>query len=925
MNATYKYYWSGIRFLVFNLLILCQISCNRDTVPSSLQVGDMECEYLENPLGVDVLNPRLSWRFKAAGIRGEKQTAYRIIVATSPDKLSEDEADLWDSGKVRSDQSIHVTYNGKPLKSGMKCFWKVMVWDKEGKPSAWSEPAFWSMGLLHPDDWLAGWIVNPDPERLSHPWLRRTFDLKEESDQAMIHVNTGSFYELYINGEKVSPYVLTPGIAQTDKRFHINTYDVTSYLVKGKNCIAFWMGPGWHQAHMGNTYNAPLLRAQLNIHSPSGLQVVGTDSSWRVRESCISQIGTWIWNDFGGEKYDARAFIPDWNKVSYDDTQWHQAREIPAPDLTHSWLGCESAILSPAREPQKIYQLDNGKWVIDFGSALCGWMELKMHNLKPGQEVSIHYADLNTNDYDRPMLLTDNGATDGYQHFNQQDIYIASGEGSESFCPRFNHHSFRYAVISGLNRKPGMGDAKAMMIEPDFRSAGQFECSNKLLNEIHEITRYTFRTQNPCLALGTGEPREKSAYGDGGAHLSGYLYNFTCDANIRKWIRDWSDAQREDGWFRHTAPSFEDHGGGPAWGGQVSELVRRMVLYYGDTKIVEQMYDKLRKYVDYVESKTQDGILRAYTPTERGVDWMFIGDWVRPTEVPDNSFNMDSMKEREFFNNSYRVLLWEQLAWYARILGKADEYTRCEEHLAKIRSLIHNEFYLPEKGTYLFNNQGCLSIALYARIPPPELRPEILAQLEHDIVADKKGHLNTGLLGTFIMLDLLTQENRSDLIALMMNQTTYPGWGYLIKEMDVKTWPEGWAGAGSQVILVVSNPGSWFFEGLGGIRPDPEKPGFKNIILKPAVVKSVDRVNCSYQSPYGEIVSNWNVDEDQFEWEVTVPPNSTAIVNIPGRDINESGMDADESDHITFLRNEDQCSVFEVESGHYFFNCTLSR
>lgn len=886
----------------------------------SIKITNLRCEYLENPLGIDVVKPRLSWIVES-NQRGQKQSAYRILVAGSREKLKKNVGNLWDTGKVQSDQSIHVAYNGKELTSRIHCFWKVMVWGKDGKASDWSSPAMWSMGLLKSEDWRAKWITNPAPKRLSYPWLRRTFDLKEDIERAVIHVNTPSYYELRINGKKVSPYVLTPGISKIDKRFLINTYDVTSYLVKGNNCIALWMGPGWYQPRIGNNYNAPILRAQLDIQTPSGLTVIGTDSRWRIKESCISQIGTWSWNNFGGEHYDGREFVPDWDRAELDDSKWLVAREIDAPNVVHSWQGCESARLSRPVSPKQIFQLENGKWVIDFGRPLTGWMRLHMHGLKEGQEVKIIYADVNDNDNVRKLAFM--VKSDGFQSFNQENVFISAGNGTETFCSKFNYHSFRYAVISGLSQKPAIKDAAAMMIEPELESAGSFECSNGLFNQIHEITRYTLRTQNPGLALGTGEAREKSAYGDGGAHLSGYLYNFKCAANFRKWIRDWSDGQRQDGWFGHTAPAFEDHGGGPAWGGQVTELVRRMQLYYGDNDIVEQMYGKLAMYVDFIESKTHDGILRSYTPTEREESWMFIGDWARPNNVPGKGFNMDSKAEREFFNNCYRAMLWQQLQDYAKTLGRDVEYKRCSEHLANIRPLIHKTFYQADKSTYTFNNQGCLTMALYAGIPPVELRSKILAQLEHDIVVNKKGHLDTGLLGTFLMLDLLIKEDRNDLIALIMGQTTYPGWGFLVKEMGLNTWPETWSGWGSHVILVTATPGAWFFEGLGGILPDHKHPGFKHFTLRPGIVNSVDWVNCSYQSPYGEIVSNWKLENGSFTWDINVPVNSTATVYVPGKNITEGDLPAAKAEGVTFLRMEKNKAVFKVESGKYEFKSVV--
>ena len=477
----------------------------------AIEVANLRCEYLNNPLGIDVAKPRLSWvleeRIQGTGDRGQRQAAYQVLVASTPGLLAKDQGDLWDSGKVASDQSILVEYAGKPLESGIQCYWKVRVWTLTSDvrlptSSDWSKPALWTMGLLKPEDWQAKWITLPDPKRLAHPWLRRTFEVKEGVERAVIYINTASYYELHINGKKVGPYVLEPGITQVNKRFIVNAYDVTSCLVKGTNTIALWMGPGWHQPRNGNTYNAPILRAQLSVVTQSGRLVIGTDASWRIKDSCITQIGGWCWNDFGGERFDAREFVGDWDQVGLDDSRWVQAREIPAPEIAHSWQGCEGARLSDPVKPVEIRRLQNGKWVIDFGRPLTGWMRLKMHDLKAGQEVQINYADIDDNRNARKLAFMANA--DGFQDFNQKDVFISAGKGIETFCSRFNYHSFRYAVIAGLAREPSVNDAEAMMIEPDLASAGSFECSNDLFNRIHEITRYTLRTQNPCLALGTG-------------------------------------------------------------------------------------------------------------------------------------------------------------------------------------------------------------------------------------------------------------------------------------------------------------------------------------------------------------------------------------------------------------------------------------
>jgi len=307
---------------------------------------------------------------------------------------------------------------------------------------------------------------------------------------------------------------------------------------------------------------------------------------------------------------------------------------------------------------------------------------------------------------------------------------------------------------------------------------------------------------------------------------------------------------------------------------------------------------------------------------------MFIGDWARPAASPGNGFNMDNKDEREFFNNCYRVLLWQQLQDFATGIGRTGEARRCGERLATIRPLIHRTFYQEDKGHYLYSSQSSLAMALYARIPPPELRPKILAQLENEILIAKQGHLDTGLLGTFILLDLLIQENRNDLADLIMGQTTYPGWGYLLNELGLKTWPETWSGWGSHVILVTASPGSWFFEGLGGILPDPANPGFRHFTLRPGIVKSVDWVRCSYNSPYGKILSNWKRDGDKLNMEVTIPANSTATVHVPARDaaaVTEGGKTIGKVKGLKFLGLENNAAVYAVGSGTYRFQSTITE
>ena len=888
-----------------------------------VNVTGLRCEDLVAPLGVDLPQPALSWQYEDTSFtRGQKQSAYRILVASSAANLAANQGDLWDSGQVASEQSLRIPYAGTALASRQRCHWKVRVWDKDGSPSAWSAPSEWTMGLLNPVDWTAKWIGNPASG--AHPWMRRNFVVNAGVNGAKVYVNTPCFYELFINGRKVGDDVLMPAQSEYQKRAFYNVHDVSHLLQAGTNCIALWMGPSWFQTSSG--YAGPIVRAQLEIETSAGTSVISTDGQWRTAASCITQLGTWSWGNFGGERYDAGNDVADWNLAAFNDSAWANVAEITAPNITTSWQALPGNRMDPPIAAKSITAF-KGKWLIDFGTTLTGWMRLQMNGLTPGQQVVLDYSDM----LDPPLMFSQN--EDGIQTHNQRDIYVAGASPEGVFQSKFNQHAFRYVLVGGLTNAPELGDAQAMMVRTHLDPAGEFRCSNELFNRIHEITVQTTLTQSPMGVIGGGEPREKCGYGDGGSFLTGGVYHLRSDSLFRKWHQDWRDTQREDGWFKNVAPNFgEDGGGGPSWGGQASELVRRLSVYYGDKTAARDAYPALKKYVDYLESHTENDILRYFDPSNRSNPtafntWQFLGDWTPPhASESQHDFQFESIDQREFFNNCYRVLLWQDLAYFAGLIGDTAERIRCENRLAVLRPLIHNFYFDATTNNYRANRQAYLVIALRARIMPEALRPVIFKHLEDNIVVEKNGHLDCGLQGSFMLLDLLAQENRSDLAALIIGQETYPGWGFLVKKRKVTTWPETWSGWGSQVIQVVGTPGAWFYEGLGGIRPDPTNPGFKHIILKPAVVGGVTWVECHHDSPYGRIVSNWLRADQQLTMNITIPPNSTAEIHVPAgavEDVTESGQAASGAPGVQFLRMENRHAVFAVGAGSYVFTGTL--
>ncbi len=496
---------------------------------ASVIPSGLNCEYRTNTLGIDESTPLLGWKILSDD-RAQKQTGYHVLISSSIDKLNKGIGDMWDTGMIKSDQSVNVVYKGKPLKSLMRYFWKVRVWDKDNRLSAWSKPTMWSMGLLKPEDWTAKWIECPNEDpKISH-WLRKSFDLSHIPDYGQVFLNISGYAELYINNQKVGGDVLTPATSDLKKLNFYVTYDVTKYLTKGRNVIGIWLGRGW-------AASLPSVRLQLNI-GPKEKFVLNTDKTWRYKPSNYRWIGKRKWNNFGGEQVDAREANPKWCRPSFDDSQWDYVKVIPGP------RGRTIAQKAPLNRIGKeipavvVKEFDGSKYLIDFGVNLTGWIRLKMPQLETGRVVTMTFADvMNHEKHKRP------------QHFNQISKFISAGKSGEVFEHKFNYAGFRYVIVSGLPSAPLKEDAVAMLIESDLKVTGSFKCSSKLFNDIHHLVQWTQR----CLNLGgyyvDCPHRERKGYGDGQVAVEGFMTRFQSHGYYRKWLHDWRLQQRSNGYI----------------------------------------------------------------------------------------------------------------------------------------------------------------------------------------------------------------------------------------------------------------------------------------------------------------------------------------------------------------------------------------
>ncbi|MEI7986559.1 MAG: family 78 glycoside hydrolase catalytic domain [Armatimonadota bacterium] len=975
------------------------------------ETTNLRCEFQPTPLGIDVLRPRLSWAMEngfGLAPRGLRQTAYQVLVASSPELLALNKGDIWDSGRVSSDQSINVEYSGGALKSGKSYYWKVCVWDNTIKASSWSKPAKWTMGFLKPGDWSAKWIsygsaadwkvlsatfetldgkisadvteklnqlTQTSNERLKvsrdilgdpaygklkqlrmtyeskgekksvilkegqdlpfsssglgnvSPWFRKEFKLAYKPKSAIITVNSPGYFELYVNGVKAGGDVLTPAVSDLKVQNFSVAYDVAKLLTRGKNCIGIWQGTGWS--------DSTALRAQLDAIVAGKPLTVGTDSSWLSRPSSIQRIGGRTWNDFGGERFDARMHLPNWNIPGISLQGWKKCVEIARPTAKTMNQPCPTNTIGKAISAVSVIPLGEGRYEIDFGTNLTGWLSMTMPKLPAGHKVTFHFADRAFRNELQPSPIGNIsishgsvvsfpnmvGGKDSFQTYKQTSEFISGGKSGEIFQNKFNYAGFRHVIIEGLPQAPKKEDAVAFLIESDLGSAGLFSCSDELINRIHKINQWTLR----CLNLGgymvDCPTRERMGYGgDGQTSLVGMMMNFNSAGFYEKWVQDWRQAQNPtSGSLANVAPWGGGGGGGPPWPGLTAALPWQHYLHFGSRRTLEENYSTAKRYVEYLDSRSKDEVLRAW-----GEGFDFLGDWVPPYRGMDSN-NWPSKAATELVNNCYRVYLWQLVANMAKGLGRKDEVIHCEDRIAKIRPAVHAAFFDSVNKRYVIDEQVYYVLPLMTRVTPDSERAAVMEKLVQCIKVKSKGHLDTGLIGTTLLMDFLQQEGRDDLLLAMYQKRDYPGWGYMVEQGATTLW-EQWNGYWSQIHACFASADNWLYQGLAGIRPDPNHPGFKNVIIKPAVVGNITWADGHHDSPYGRIISRWRRDKQKLRMDVTIPANTTATVYVPAKDVSvvtETGAAIALAKGVKFLGMENGAAVFSVDSGMYRFESML--
>lgn len=908
----------------------------------NVKVDELLCEYRKNPLGIDNINPRLSWKITdLKNVRGQKQTAYQILVSSNKENIEKNVGDLWDSGKVNSDQNVNVVYAGKSLESGMECFWKVKVWDVSGRESDWSEIEKFSIGLLNPSDWQGKWIYKDDQSKTDHNWYRKTFELADTPERAMVYVGSLGYHELYVNGKKVTDWIMNPASSYLKKRVLYLTYDVTDRLKKGKNVIAIWHAAGWTRWKRIREYRNPPFAfiAQADIECQDGNISIGTDETWKCSKSYSSYYGNWDILDFGGEIVDDRLRNDNWCCENYDDSSWKNASiyeqkesdaekdknvrmkedtQIANGEFSRNGGRITAQLSSQILEPQvkyreivpiKVSENSDGTYLIDMGENYTGTFEMNMFNGHEGDSVLFEISD-------RPEVRS---------NWQQKSKYIYGKSGKGKFENRFNLAGGRWITVYGLSYKPSIDDIRGYVITSDRKQISSFESSSELLNQIYKINLDTYLANTIDGILVDCPHRERRGWGEVtvAAMYGDALPNFESGAYMEQYSQYMRDAQFADGRIRGIIN--EEDRSFLMWKANNPLTIWETYRMYGDKKLLSDNYDSMKRWMEWLFSNSDfehNGALKAGKQGSRGFPG--LGDWCTPR---GNFWDSSNSPEAVHFNNCLYALMLEYACNISCELGKEQDNKIFSERLSVQREATHEMTYDPTTGKYGSGQQMNQAFALLSGVTPDSEKKKVYDCLVQNVLYDYP-YYDTGSSGQGAYTRYFIEKGeRMDLIYQLLKDTHHPSYGYFIKQ-GVNVWPERWSAVGnSRIHTCYTGIGGYFIKGFGGIRPSEKNDGMKTFIIKPVITDDLTYINTSYKSLYGKIVVNQKKIDGKLYYHVEVPVNTTArlYLQATGSDVVlESGKNVTESKCVKYVGNENSDAVgkyviYEIESGIYDF------
>lgn len=854
-------------------------------------ITKLRCEYLQNPLGIETPHPRLSWNIELPKRSNVCQSAYQIQVSSTSGKK------IWDSGKISSDKSAHIAYEGPTLAAKQRVQWRVRVWDANDKALPWSEPAYWGVGLLKPSDWQAQWIGRPidtpwsDLESQPSPLLRKNFTIESEVTQATAYVSALGLYEFRINGQKVGDHVLAPEWTDYLKRVQYQAYDVTALLQKGENAIGAILGQGWYAGRIGmadmfsvggakrGVYGRHLrFITHIDIVTADGkTQTIVSDPSWKytvdgpIRGSDLLE----------GETYDARNEIAGWDRAAFNDSSW--------PQVATSW---GAHLVTQRNEPIKITrelpaisvnEPIKGTFIYDLGQNMVGWVRVALKGAS-GANVQFRFGEVLQDD---GTLYRENlrGAT-------QIDNYVCKGKGIETFEPRFTYHGFRYLEITGLKRAPALADVTGCVLHSSGSDTGDFSCSDPMLTKLMSAIQWTQRDNLHSTPTDCPQRDERLGWmGDIQVFSQTACFNMDMAGFFTKWLQDVRDAQNADGRFPDFAPqpyaSEQRFSGNPGWADAGVIVPWRAYVNYGDERILEENFSAAQRWVDFVHKHNPNLLWQNEQAT------MFVyGDWLNGDSfrgLPDWP-STGGQVPNDIYATAFFAYSTAIVAKMAKVLGDKKKAAQYEKLARDIRQAF-GQAYVGQDGKITGDTQAGYALALSFDLLPEALRGQAARHMV-DALKPYDGSMSTGIQSTVRMMLELSRHGYHDEAYHLVNKKTMPSWGYMIEQGGTTIWErwDGWVerrgyqdpSMNSFNHYAIGAVGEWMWRTIIGISPDEKAPGWKHFFIRPIPGGGLTSAQGTYRSIQGAISVEWEIKSGAFHLTFEVPANTTATVQLPG-------------------------------------------
>ncbi len=866
-----------IYFLIGLTLSILVAGCQGATV----KIESLKTEMQENPQGLGTSTPRFSWQI-TSGQPDLQQKTYQIQVARSEQDLKKGTNLLWDSGVIPSDLSILVPYSGENLSPRDVYYWRVKISTNQGE-TAWSKINHWSMTL--PDSgWKAQWIgenalsnpgeTNQKNTRLAARYLRKPFDSKQKPKRAVLYISGQGAHEAYINGKRVSNDVLAPAVSWFPEKVYYNTYDVTSLIGKNTNMLAVKLGNGRYfgmRDAWSIMFGLPRLLAQLEIEYRDGsTDVIVSDNSWKVTSKgpIIAN------NEFDGEEYDARLELPGWDKTDYDDSAWKQADIMDAPKGKLTVQPNPSIRVMEEVKPVSITKLADGKFIMDMGQNMVGWVTINRLKGKKDQPVTMRFAELLNPDGTLYMA--------NLRGAKVTDIYTPVKDGEFSWEPSFVFHGFRFVEISGLDYQPELSSFTGKVIYDEMETTGQFETSNETINQIFKNAYWGIRGNYRNMPTDCPQRDERQGWlGDRTTGCFGESFIFNNALLYSKWLQDIEDSQSPQGSISDVSPRywtiFNDD---VTWPAAYFYGAKMLWQNYGDTEPIKKHYASMKRYMEHIqEVSMQDYVLTKDT----------YGDWCMPPESQELIHSRDPSRTTAgpVLSTTVYYSLLDLMCEFAAITGNEGDIPGYKELAARLKDAYNARFFNVDSALYDNNTVTANMLSLRLGLVPEGYEKKVFGNIVRKTEVDFNGHVSTGVLGIQHLMRGLTEHGNVNLAYKIASNRTYPSWGYMIEKGATTIW-ELWNGDtadpamnSANHVMLLGDLLIWFYEDLAGIKNHPETTAYKKLLMEPKFPEGLSHVKAAYKSVYGEIKSEWKKENGTFHWDITIPGNSSAVIRLP--------------------------------------------